>query len=49
MPNQGILISTLGPQEAKDSSAIQNIVTTRDELFQDAAGAASILQPRPDQ
>lgn len=32
MPNQGILISTLGLQEAKDSSAIENIVTTHDEL-----------------
>jgi Fic family protein len=37
MPNQGILISTLGLQEAKDSSAIENIVTTHDELFRDAA------------
>jgi Fic family protein len=47
MPTQGILISTLGLQEAKDSSAIENIVTTHDELFRDAAfpeaatGAAS--------
>jgi len=37
MPNQGMLISTLGLQEAKDSSAIENIVTTHDELFRDAA------------
>jgi Fic family protein len=36
MPNQGILISTLGLQEAKDSSAIENIVTTHDELFRGA-------------
>jgi Fic family protein len=35
IPNQGILISTLGLQEAKDSSAIENIVTTHDELFKD--------------
>lgn len=27
MPNQGILINTLGLQEAKDSSEIENIVT----------------------
>ena len=27
IPNQGILINTLGMQEAKDSSAIENIVT----------------------
>ena len=33
IPNQGILINTLGMQEAKDSSAIENIVTTHDELF----------------
>ena len=30
MPNQAILISTLGLQEAKDSSEIENIVTTHD-------------------
>jgi len=35
IPNQGILINTLGMQEAKDSSAIENIVTTDDELFQE--------------
>ncbi|MEO5691803.1 MAG: Fic family protein [Usitatibacter sp.] len=37
IPNQDILISTLGLQEAKDSSEIENIVTTHDELFRDAA------------
>jgi Fic family protein len=37
MPNQQILISTLGLQEAKDSSAIENIVTTHDELFREVA------------
>ena len=37
IPNQGILINTLGLQEAKDSSAIENIVTTHDELFRQAA------------
>ena len=44
IPNQGILINTLGLQEAKDSSAIENIVTTHDELYRDAAfpeGASS--------
>jgi Fic family protein len=35
IPNQGTLINTLGLQEAKDSSAIENIVTTHDELFKD--------------
>ena len=33
IPNQGILINTLALQEAKDSSEIENIVTTHDELF----------------
>lgn len=37
IPNQGILINTLGLQEAKDSSEIENIVTTHDELFRDEA------------
>ncbi len=36
VPNPDILISTLGMQEAKDSSAIENIVTTHDELFRDS-------------
>ena len=35
IPNQAILINALGLQEAKDSSAIENIVTTHDELFKD--------------
>ncbi|PXV62869.1 Fic family protein [Dysgonomonas alginatilytica] len=33
IPNENILINTLSLQEAKDSSAIENIVTTNDELF----------------
>ena len=37
IPHQGILINTLGIQEAKDSSAIENIVTTHDDLFRDDA------------
>ena len=35
IPNQGILINTLGLQEAKDSSEIENIVTTHDDLFRE--------------
>lgn len=35
IPNQGILINTLGLQEAKDSSEIENIITTHDELFKE--------------
>lgn len=34
IPNQTILIDTLSLQEAKDSSAIENIITTHDELYQ---------------
>ena len=33
IPNEGILISTLTLQEAKDSSAVENIVTTQDDLY----------------
>lgn len=33
MPNQSMLINTLGLQEAKDSSAIENIITTHDDLY----------------
>lgn len=42
IPNQDILVSTLTLQEARDSSAIENIVTTQDDLYreEDAADAA---------
>lgn len=33
IPNEAILINTLALQEAKQSSAIENIITTHDELF----------------
>ena len=33
IPNETILINTLGLQEAKDSSAIENIITTHDDLY----------------
>ncbi len=33
IPNESILINTLSLQEAKDSSAIENIITTHDELY----------------
>ena len=35
IPNQNILINTLAIQEAKDSSAIENIITTHDDLFKE--------------
>ena len=33
IPNENILINTLGLQEAKDSSAIENIITTHDDIY----------------
>lgn len=33
IPNQGILVNAITLQEAKDSSAIENIFTTEDELY----------------
>jgi len=33
IPNENILINTLGLQEAKDSSAIENIITTHDDVY----------------
>ena len=33
IPNEQILISTLALQEAKDSSEIENVITTQDDLF----------------
>jgi Fic family protein len=33
IPNESILINTLALQEAKDSSAIENIITTHDEMY----------------
>ncbi|WP_312322971.1 Fic family protein [Soonwooa sp.] len=35
IPNENILINTLTLQEAKDSSEIENIVTTHDELYKE--------------
>jgi len=45
IPNQGILINTLGLQEAKDSSEIENIVTTHDELFKDEVLPEAFANP----
>jgi Fic family protein len=33
IPNQRILINTLAIQEAMDSSEIENIITTRDQVY----------------
>ncbi|MDE6383893.1 MAG: Fic family protein [Paramuribaculum sp.] len=43
IPNENILISTLTLQEAKDSSEVENIVTTQDDLYQGAAASFSEL------
>ncbi len=34
IPNESILLNTLTLQEAKESSAIENIITTHDDIFQ---------------
>ncbi len=36
IPNQDILIATLPLLEAKDSSAVENIITTHDELYKES-------------
>lgn len=42
LPNRAILLDTLSIQEAKDSSEIENIITTHDELYAyDRHGASS--------
>lgn len=45
IPRQSILINTLSMQEAKDSSEIENIITTHDELFQDDLSPGSSISP----
>lgn len=42
IPNQAILINALSLEEAKESSAIENIITTHDELYKAALDADSI-------
>jgi Fic family protein len=43
LPNRDILLDTLAIQEAKDSSEIENIITTHDELYayQEESGASA--------
>ena len=45
IPNQGILINTLSLQEAKDSSEIENIITTHDELFRASLSYSGASSP----
>ncbi len=42
IPNQAILINSLILQEAKDSSEIENIITTHDELYQSSLDILNI-------
>ncbi len=42
IPNQEILINTLALQEAKDSSAVENIITTHDELYKSELNMSSL-------
>lgn len=42
VPNVGILLNTLALQEAKDSSAVENIITTHDELFRNELNLKAI-------
>lgn len=47
IPNENILINTLVLQEAKDSSAVENIVTTHDDLYKadlDLRGISKLMQ-----
>lgn len=45
MPQQDILINTLAIQEAKDSSEVENIVTTHDEIYKSTITADKYLSP----
>lgn len=42
LPNPSVLIDTIGLQEAKASSEIENIITTHDELYQSAVADRKI-------
>jgi Fic family protein len=45
IPNQNILINSLTLEEAKDSSAIENVVTTHDALFKAFTAKSSRIDP----
>ena len=45
IPNPTVLINTIPLLEAKDSSEIENIVTTTDQLFRHADGHESLADP----
>ena len=45
IPNQAVLISTLSLQEAKDSSAVENIITTHDKIYREKLFPGSVADP----
>ena len=45
IPNQAMLINAIVLQEAKDSSEIENIITTQDELYQAIATSTANITP----
>ncbi|MDP6642681.1 MAG: Fic/DOC family N-terminal domain-containing protein [Rhodospirillales bacterium] len=45
IPNQNVLINSIPLREARDSSAIENIVTTEDKLFHHAAAQEGEADP----
>lgn len=45
IPNQNILINSLTLQEAKDSSAIENVITTNDALFKAFSAQSTQTDP----
>jgi Fic family protein len=46
IPRQDILINSLSLQEAKDSSEVENIVTTHDELYRSSLGLDYDVSPQ---
>ena len=45
IPNQNILINTLALEEARDSSAIENVITTRDKLYKAIVSTSNSTDP----
>ncbi len=45
IPNQNILLNTLALEEARDSSAIENVITTRDKLYEAMAISSQKIDP----
>lgn len=45
IPDQNILLNTIGIQEAKDSSEIENIITTNDDIFKYELNIDNLYSP----